>query len=153
MSSDRPVSKVQLSSEFDAKIEENKAAELARTNTYLMSQPLDVDSLTVPVQLTPDALEEQYAAFYEDMREDVQQIVGAGEADSLGTIADMQAVTRQGNFMDTQKRAAALRNNSRSRRLVHSAMRRRSHGVDGGFYDRRVVRQITDNLQAAKDYQ
>ncbi len=153
MSNDRPVSKVQLSSEFVDKIDQNKAAELARTNTYLMSEPLNVDSLTVPVQLTPDALEELYAKFYEEMREDVQQIVGAGEADSLGTIADMQAVTRQGNFMDTQKRATALRNNSRSRRLVHSAMRRRSHGVDGGFYDRRVVRQITDNLQAAKDYQ
>ncbi len=153
MSNDRPVSKVQLASEFVNKIDQNKAAELARTNTYLMSEPLNVDSLTVPVQLTPDALEELYAKFYEEMREDVQQIVGAGEADSLGTIADMQAVTRQGNFMDTQKRATALRNNSRSRRLVHSAMRRRSHGVDGGFYDRRVVRQITDNLQAAKDYQ
>ena len=150
--SDRPKSQVQLTEQFLARVETAKEAELARTNVYLMAEPLDVSSLTVDYKVNPNTLEEEYAPFYEELRESVSQVVGAGEDESLGTVADMQAITRQGDFMDTQRRATALRNNSRSRRLVHSAMRRRSHGVDGGYYDRRLVRTSTDLLQAAKDY-
>ena len=150
--SDRPKSQVQLTEQFLERVEGAKQAELARTNVYLMSEPLDVSSLTVNYKVNPNTLEEEYEPFYEELRESVGQVLGTGEDETLGAVADMQAITRQGDFMDTQRRATALRNNSRSRRLVHSAMRRRSHGVDGGYYDRRLVRTSTDLLQAAKDY-
>lgn len=150
--SDRPKSQVQLTEQFLERVEAAKAAELARTNVYLMAEPLDISSLTVNYKVNPNTLEEEYAPFYEELRESVGQVLGTGEDEALGAVADMQVITRQGDFMDTQRRATALRNNSRSRRLVHSAMRRRSHGVDGGYYDRRLVRTQTDLLQSAKDY-
>jgi hypothetical protein len=150
--SDRPKSQVQLTEQFLERVEGAKQAELARTNVYLMAEPLDVSSLTVNYKVNPNTLEEEYEPFYEELRESVGQVLGTGEDETLGAVADMQAITRQGDFMDTQRRATALRNNSRSRRLVHSAMRRRSHGVDGGYYDRRLVRTSTDLLQSAKDY-
>ena len=150
--SDRPKSQVQLTEQFLERVEGAKQAELARTNVYLMAEPLDVSSLTVNYKVNPNTLEEEYEPFYEELRESVGQVLGTGEDETLGAVADMQAITRQGDFMDTQRRATALRNNSRSLRLVHSAMRRRSHGVDGGYYDRRLVRTSTDLLQSAKDY-
>ena len=70
-----------------------------------------------------------------DARYRMESLLGAADQ-RIDSGLVLRGIDKQAPFVDTRHRAAVLRGASFARRAVHAAARRRSHGVDSGYFDR-----------------
>lgn len=70
-----------------------------------------------------------------DVRYRVESVLGAADQRVDSSLV-LRGIDKQATFVDTRHRAAVMRHASYSRRAVHAAARRRSHGVPSGYFDR-----------------
>ena len=149
MPDDTPVSPLNILASFDAAMQAAKEHELNKVAATLGTTEVDASKLVLRSPVEPDDIEAKYAESEEELREAVNLILGDSDT-QLGTVGDLQATAAQGDILHVKRRAMSLRYASRSRRLIHTAMRRQAHGVDGGFIDRRLVSTVVNRLKEGK---
>lgn len=145
--SDAPVSKIDVLPAFEAAVLTDKAKEMLRA-AIAVNNVTDLTAVIRKSPVTPQTLHDMFVSINEQASVAVATILGAGG--DLGTQSDLRATVLQGDYCCRAKRAATLRHASRVRRSVHAMTRRSSHGMLGGYLDRRVKDPVVDILRAGK---
>jgi hypothetical protein len=152
MATDEPVSVATLLPMVEAALTAAKKAAMARAQTVLSGALLDVTVTGIRrTERTLTNLEQEREALTAAVRAAMANILGGTDNNKLGTLGDLQATAMQADACCIVQRAESLRHTSCVRRKVHAAARRRSHGVDGGYIDRRVISPIVDRLKESKN--
>lgn len=138
----------QILTEFQKLFTATREREQSRFQT-LMAVPVDLEKLVRRSATTPEAIADEFAPIRKEINTAMKRIVSPeSEEAAEGSLAELQAIIAQADFADRMRRAKSMRYSSYARRSVHSAARRKSHAVDGGYLDRRVLSRIAIKLKA-----
>lgn len=141
----------QVLDEFQKLFTATREREQSRFQT-LLAVPVDLVALVKRKPVTPESLALEFSPLRDEINEVVKRIISpASQAEAAGSLAELQAVTAQGDFADRIRRAKSIRYSSYARRSVHAAARRKSHAVDGGYLDRRVLSRIAIRLKSGSN--
>lgn len=137
----------QLLDEFQQLVADVKDKEQGHYQA-LLAVPVALDDVRIRETVTPETLAAACKPLRDKISAAVNAILAPAAAEDLnGSLAELQALTAQGDFADRLRRSHALRYASYARRTVHAAGRRKSHATDGGYIANRVVGRITIRLK------
>lgn len=147
---DTPLSLSQVMLGFEERIAATKRSSQARYSA-LLNKSDSVHDLITRNPVAVSQLEAQYNAIDKEINAAMVEIAGGGKANGkIGTIADLQALAQQADFVHSQIRAQRLKQSSRGVRQVQAAGRHLAHSKPNGLFDAKFATPVDRKLRSAK---